>query len=81
DDDFEVALWASLGIGLLVLYGLLGGWVHWRLTRPLERMHEMMRRVGEGDLDARVDVGQRDEVGELADGLNDSVDRIRRLID
>ncbi|MCG8510542.1 MAG: HAMP domain-containing protein, partial [Rhodospirillales bacterium] len=48
------------------------------MTQPIEGMAEVAGRIGEGDLSARVDVGDRkDEFGELAGALNDMVPKLR----
>ena len=59
-------------------------WLAKGIFAPLERMTQIMRRVGQGHLDARIgDVGARDEIGQVAahlDGLLDQVqDRDRDL--
>src|SRR4030095_8065466 len=41
-----------------------------QIVRPLRRLVEAARRVGGGDLATRVDVGSRDELGELAAAFN-----------
>jgi len=44
--------------------------------RPVRRLVEQARRVGAGDLSARLDLRQRDEIGELAAEMNIMVDRL-----
>ncbi len=39
--------------------------------RPLQRLSDQIRRIASGDLTARVQLRRRDELGRLADGLND----------
>ncbi len=41
-----------------------------RTTAPIRLLQVHARRVSDGDLDARVDVGTRDELGQLAGDLN-----------
>ncbi|MBI3178337.1 MAG: HAMP domain-containing protein, partial [Deltaproteobacteria bacterium] len=55
----------SLGLSLLAYFVLSFLWV-----QPVVRMETMARRVGRGDLDARVEVTSRDELGRLALQLN-----------
>jgi two-component system NtrC family sensor kinase len=45
--------------------------------RPLRRLAEMAERIGAGDLDARLQLEQRDEVGQLARAMNHMSDRLR----
>jgi two-component system phosphate regulon sensor histidine kinase PhoR len=50
------------------------------LTRPLERMLPLTRRIAHGDLEVRVDVHTENEFGLLASNLNEMVDRLRSNI-
>lgn len=49
------------------------------IERPIARVLDAMRRAGAGDLSARVDLDRRDELGQLAVGLNEMLDRLRAL--
>jgi signal transduction histidine kinase len=76
-----VALWGVfavfvLGSGLAVAYVLTA-----RLSRRLARMNSITRRVGAGDLEARVEDGGRDEVGELAGAFNSMIHDLRQSRD
>ncbi|HEV2057428.1 MAG TPA: ATP-binding protein, partial [Methylomirabilota bacterium] len=54
-----------------------------RISRPVERLTEAVRRLGAGDLAARVPMGERrgaDELAELTRAFNDMAERIERLI-
>jgi signal transduction histidine kinase len=64
---------------LMLLYGvlifLLVGVVLWLLivrlvTQPVSSVLEQMRRVEEGDLQARAEIGSDDQIGQLATGFN-----------
>ena len=44
--------------------------------RPVRRLVDQARRVGQGDLSARLDLRQRDEIGELAREMNTMCDRL-----
>ncbi|MFT4541296.1 MAG: signal transduction histidine kinase [Planctomycetota bacterium] len=41
-----------------------------RLTRPILELQQHTRRIAAGDLDARIEVKTRDEIGELAESFN-----------
>jgi signal transduction histidine kinase len=51
-----------------------------RVTRPVQGLGEAARRVGDGDLTRLVPVTSRDEIGDLAATLNDSIVRLRSLV-
>ena len=51
-----------------------------RLTRNLEQLQQGVAAFGQGNLQARVAVRGRDEVGKLAETFNASADRIEALV-
>lgn len=61
-------IWVALG--LLILAALLG--VVWaqRITRPIERLSEAAKAVGQGGFNVRLNVESRDELGALANSFN-----------
>lgn len=67
-----VARIALLTGGLFTVSGvavvLLGLWL---VGRPLHRLADKARRVGEGDLTKPLDISRKDEMGELATAMND----------
>jgi len=73
----------GIGVALSALGGLL---VASRVTRPVDALAGAARRVREGDYDTPVRVGQRDELGVLADSFNHMMrglserDRVRDLL-
>ena len=69
---FVAALAALAIVGLISVYLASG------ISSPLAHMSRMARRMAEGDLEQHVEVGSRDEVGELAASFNDMAERIRR---
>jgi len=69
-----VFFWLTLG-GLAVL--VFGSLVIARgITRPVHRLADAARRVQQGDYTRHVDVGHRDEIGELAESFNHMLDGI-----
>jgi len=51
-----------------------------RITKPLDNLIEVAQRVGRGDLTATVPVTSRDEVGRLTETFNDTIVRLRSLV-
>jgi signal transduction histidine kinase/HAMP domain-containing protein len=51
-----------------------------RMTRPLTRLMDAATRVGRGDLSQLVPINSRDEVGLLTATFNDTVVRLRSLV-
>ena len=50
------------------------------LVRPLKRAVGVLNQVAEGDLTARLDVTQKDEVGQMGDALNRSLGQVAATI-
>ena len=46
------------------------------ITRPISKGVEFARSMAEGDLSTKLDINQKDEVGQLAKALNDMVDSL-----
>jgi signal transduction histidine kinase len=53
-----------LALGIVVIIG-------WSFTRPIQELANAARRVAAGDLDFKVNVERRDEVGQLATTFNE----------
>jgi two-component system OmpR family sensor kinase len=68
---------------VLVLLGIAAALLARRISRPAERLTEVVRRLGAGDLAARVPVDERkaaDELTQLTQAFNDMAGRIERLV-
>ena len=76
---------------LLVMFAFTAALLARRISRPVERLTEAAKRLGAGDLTARVPAGTRgrwlgkresspDELGDLMQAFNDMAERIERLI-
>ncbi|WP_437578418.1 HAMP domain-containing protein [Sorangium sp. So ce887] len=74
----ENAAFAAARRNILEYAGLVGamtaflllGFARWQIVRPLSRLVDAARRLGEGDRTVRVDVRTNDELGQLADVFN-----------
>ncbi|MBI1685810.1 sensor histidine kinase [Caulobacter hibisci] len=74
------ALWGAGA--LVIILGLAGGVLISRnVSRSMQGLVDVVNAVRSGDLHARAKIrGARDEYDELAEGLNDMLDRIERLM-
>jgi len=78
-DGLEALVVAVL-IAALVLSALIG-WLLARVTtRPLVELSAAAARVAGGDLDTRIEVRSKDEVGQLATAFNEMTDELRSYI-
>ena len=69
-----VFFWLTLaGLAMLVVGSLV---IARGITRPVHRLADAARRVQQGDYTRHVDVGHRDEIGELAESFNHMLDGI-----
>jgi methyl-accepting chemotaxis protein len=66
--------------GVALVTVLTGALLARRITRPITRLVEAAKRVGEGDLSETVEVTSRDEIGELSRTFNDTVVRLRTQV-
>jgi diguanylate cyclase (GGDEF)-like protein len=74
------ALVVAVLVAALVLSALIG-WLLARVTtRPLAELSEAAARVAGGDLDTRIVVRSRDEVGQLATAFNEMTDELHSYI-
>ncbi len=74
----------GFGILYLVVAGVVlwgaSGFIARRISRPLQELTRVTRQIGEGKLESRVQLRRRqhDEVGELADAVNEMAERIQK---
>ena len=60
-----------VGLVIVILASLGGVVVSRRLTRPLERLSEAVRKVAKGNFDVSVDISSKDEIGQLSRSFNE----------
>lgn len=73
----------SMALFFLVIFGTLSVVLSRRLSKPLENLSTAMEEVKAGNLDLKVMIENRDEIGQLADNFNEMVEglRERRIIE
>jgi len=78
---YENIKWTAIVTLFLCALGPLVLWAPVkRLLGPIKRMHRQALRIGEGELDLRMEVGALDEVGELSSAFNKMADSLKTLI-
>lgn len=80
DGPFEQSMWYSILFSSLLMFLLLGSLVHLRLTGPVQHLHRVIRRLTGGELESRTEIHQRDEIGELGDGINQLAQSVQDLL-
>ncbi|WP_224984614.1 methyl-accepting chemotaxis protein [Geomonas agri] len=61
---------------------LIGAFISLGITRPLKRMLGMLKDIaeGEGDLTRRLEVGRKDELGEVSTWFNRFIDNVHGIV-
>ncbi|EKE75742.1 methyl-accepting chemotaxis protein [Gallaecimonas xiamenensis] len=77
---------ANSATGLVMLVCLVAAavisiYVVRSITRPLDKVNEMLNILASGDLSRRLDDSAKDEFGVLAQNINSLIDSLRSLID
>lgn len=70
---------AVASIGLMVV-GVLGVSTRRRIVGPLRGVNEIVGRIAAGDLSTRIEVGRRDEIGDLYASMDTMQGSLRELI-
>ena len=74
-------IWTALITLFICAMGPLVLWAPVKhLLGPIERMHRQALRIGEGELDLRIEVGSLDEIGGLSSAFNSMADSLKGLI-
>ena len=66
----------SVLLSLIIIYIL----VNRQIIRPINALSNSMNQAGNGDLNIRIDMNTKDEMGELAENFNKMTDNIRSLV-
>lgn len=72
-----IAIVAGVASVVAILLALLISRV---TTEPIKRLTRMSKKMSEGELDQRIDVTSRDEVGELAKAFNQMSSRLKEMV-
>lgn len=76
---FQISFWAIAALGVL-LASMLGYLLAGVIARPVKRLTEASRAVSEGNLDTRIEVRDRGDIGELAEAFNLMTENLRSYI-
>jgi len=70
----------AAGIVLLVLSGFIAFILYITIVNPLKKGVEFAREIGHGNLSAKVDINQQDEIGELANALSEMATQLKETV-
>jgi two-component system NtrC family sensor kinase len=72
---------AAIVTSLICLVAVLLGWNRLkRFVAPIHTLHRQVQRIGRGDLDQKVSVDSRDEIGDLGQAFNEMTDSLKNYI-
>lgn len=74
-----VFLFLSALVVCILLSMVVAGYWGRRIARPIERLTEVAKKVGTGDLSVRIDLHTRDEIEDLGDEFNKMVRNLNAL--
>jgi signal transduction histidine kinase len=78
---YQNVKWAMVLTALACLAAACAGWlVVRRILRPIHNLHRQVQKIGEGDLDQRVTVESRDEIGDLSAAFNKMASSLKVFI-
>jgi methyl-accepting chemotaxis protein len=66
-----------IGISFVVMIGIL---IIRAITKPLEKSVEFAKSISSGDLTVKLEIYQKDELGELASALNSMIERLHEIV-
>jgi signal transduction histidine kinase len=72
-------LFIGVAAGAIALALLLGFVLSWSVIGPMQRIDSRLAAIASGDFSGHVDVTNRDELGALAENVNQMNDELRRL--
>ena len=73
--------WLAVVLGLnLLLLGIAGGLITYRLAKPLYLLHRAVQEIGDGKLHTDIKLGKGADLHSLADSLNSAVSKIQLMI-
>jgi methyl-accepting chemotaxis protein len=70
-----VMLLIAIGLGLLISFAITKG-----VLRPIVKSLEITRLMADGDLTTKLDIDQKDEMGDLAKALNEMQQKVNLMI-
>ncbi|MFC4333591.1 HAMP domain-containing protein [Salininema proteolyticum] len=76
----QYLLVGSAAVLLLFVGAALARWTTNRILAPLQAVTDVSNRIAAGDTDARADIGDKTEVGDVARALNGLADRVDDLL-
>jgi len=75
---WTMILISAVAIGLSLLFGIFIS--NNFISKPIKKIAEVIKSLGEGDLQKKSDIESRDEIGNMATALNQSIDTLANMM-
>jgi two-component sensor histidine kinase/HAMP domain-containing protein len=72
----NVTIWATLIAFIIALSIVLI--INASIVKPMSKITEASKKIGDGDLDTHIDLDRKDEVGQLASSFNNMVENLKK---
>ncbi len=69
-----------IGLGIIAIIGILIYLLISRLVKPILKMADVTKEVSSGNLNVKVDINSKDEIGVLANNFNNMTENMRSLL-
>ena len=65
-----IAICVLIGLGIILFTAISGLYFVQSIVRPVQKVSDAARKIAMGDFNARIEGGDKDEIGELCDTIN-----------
>lgn len=70
-----------LSVFMIVILCFLISKIAAGIVKPIHQLHKAADQIAQGELDVHIDIESRDEIGGVADSINQTVQRLKHYID
>jgi len=75
-----IAVFAATGFVIVVVAVIATGYVVSSITKPVQALSRAAKKIADGDFSTRVEVATKDEVGTLAENVNEMSGRLEEMV-
>lgn len=76
-DSITTQFYLGISLTTIAIIGILFLIIKTTVINPVKKLQEGMKIIGLGDLNYRIDIDKDDEIGDLADGLNEMTEKLK----
>lgn len=75
-----IAVFAATGFAIVVVAVIATGYVVSSITKPVQALSSAAKKIADGDFSTRVEVATKDEIGTLAENVNEMSERLEEMV-